>query len=89
MATECFQELGEGSLLQRLQGMAIYHLLNQVKSEIIEAIQQKLYLMCTDRLHITFIDKEGVENKFKVAEGDNLLDIAHSNDLEMEGDDII
>lgn len=41
-----------------------------------------------NRLHITFIDKEGVENHFEVAEGDNLLDIAHSNNLEMEGNDI-
>lgn len=34
---------------------------------------------------MTFIDKDGDEFKFEVAEGDNLLDIAQANDLEMEG----
>lgn len=38
-----------------------------------------------DRLHVTFIDKEGDRHTFKVAKGDNLLDIAQANDLEMEG----
>jgi ferredoxin-2, mitochondrial len=37
------------------------------------------------RLWITFIDKDGEEFKFAVSEGDNLLDIAQANDLEMEG----
>lgn len=35
--------------------------------------------------HITIIDKEGVEHSFTVADGDNILDIAQANDLEMEG----
>lgn len=34
---------------------------------------------------MTFIDKEGAEHKLAVSEGDNLLDIAQANDLEMEG----
>lgn len=34
---------------------------------------------------MTFIDKDGAEVKLQVAEGDNLLDIAQANDLEMEG----
>ena len=34
---------------------------------------------------MTFIDKDGLEVKLQVAEGDNLLDIAQANDLEMEG----
>jgi len=38
------------------------------------------------RLHITFVDKDGERHTFEVAEGDNLLDIAQSNDLEMEGE---
>ena len=38
-----------------------------------------------DELWITFIDKDGEEFKFAVSEGDNLLDIAQANDLEMEG----
>ena len=38
-----------------------------------------------DRLHVTFIDKEGDEHTFEVAAGDNLLDIAQNEDLEMEG----
>lgn len=37
------------------------------------------------RLHVTFIDKDGDEHSFEVSEGDNLLDIAQANDLEMEG----
>jgi ferredoxin len=36
-------------------------------------------------LHVTFIDKDGDTHAFEVAEGDNLLDIAQANDLEMEG----
>lgn len=36
-------------------------------------------------MHITFIDKEGLESTFAVAEGDNLLDIAQSEDIDMEG----
>jgi hypothetical protein len=37
------------------------------------------------RLNITFVDKEGDEHTFVVANGDNLLDIALENDLDMEG----
>jgi hypothetical protein len=39
------------------------------------------------RLHVTFIDKDGDKHKFEVAKGDNLLDIAQANDIEMEGMD--
>ncbi|KAF7550862.1 hypothetical protein G7Z17_g5447 [Cylindrodendrum hubeiense] len=38
-----------------------------------------------EELYITFIDKDGEEYKFAVSEGDNLLDIAQANDVEMEG----
>ncbi|KAL2125937.1 hypothetical protein VTI74DRAFT_2186 [Chaetomium olivicolor] len=38
-----------------------------------------------EELYVTFIDKEGAEHKFAVSKGDNLLDIAQANDLEMEG----
>lgn len=34
---------------------------------------------------MTFVDKEGRDWTFEVADGDNLLDIAQANDLEMEG----
>ena len=37
------------------------------------------------RLHVIFIDKDGHKHEFEVAKGDNLLDIAQANDLEMEG----
>ena len=37
------------------------------------------------RIKVTFIDKDGDKFNFHVAEGDNLLDIAQANDLEMEG----
>jgi len=38
-----------------------------------------------EELHVTFVDKDGEEYKFEVSKGDNLLDIAQANDLEMEG----
>ena len=34
---------------------------------------------------MTFIDKDGVRIDLQVSEGDNLLDIAQANDIEMEG----
>lgn len=37
------------------------------------------------RRRVTFIDKDGDKHTFEVADGDNLLDIAQANDLEMEG----
>ncbi|KAL9598661.1 MAG: hypothetical protein Q9219_004330 [cf. Caloplaca sp. 3 TL-2023] len=39
------------------------------------------------RLHVTFIDKEGAEHTFEVSAGDNLMDIAQAEDLEMEVED--
>lgn len=36
-------------------------------------------------MHITFITKEGEQKTFEVSEGDNLLDIAQANHLDMEG----
>ncbi|EXJ93980.1 hypothetical protein A1O1_02373 [Capronia coronata CBS 617.96] len=38
-----------------------------------------------EELHVTFIDKDGDRHTFEVSKGDNLLDIAQANDLEMEG----
>lgn len=38
-----------------------------------------------EELHITFITKDGEQKTFEVAEGDNLLDIAQANHLDMEG----
>ncbi|RSL69470.1 Adrenodoxin mitochondrial [Fusarium duplospermum] len=38
-----------------------------------------------EELWVTFIEKDGQEHKIAVSEGDNLLDIAQANDLEMEG----
>ena len=40
------------------------------------------------RLRITFVEKDGHQNTFEVSEGDNLLDIAQANDLEMEGESV-
>jgi hypothetical protein len=37
------------------------------------------------RINVSFIDKDGEKFDFQVSEGDNLLDIAQANDLEMEG----
>jgi len=38
-----------------------------------------------EELHITFIDKDGQEDTFEVAEGNNLLEIAQTHDVDMEG----
>ncbi|MCJ1467504.1 mitochondrial matrix iron-sulfur protein [Pseudocyphellaria aurata] len=58
--------------------MNIAHRLNLGKSE--PALQK------VDReIRVVFVDKDGVESEFEVAEGDNLLNIAQSEDLEMEG----
>lgn len=38
------------------------------------------------RINVTFVDKDNEKYEFQVAEGDNLLDIAQANDLEMEGE---
>jgi len=38
-----------------------------------------------EELYVTFVDKDGDEHTFEVAKGDNLLDIALANDIEMEG----
>ncbi|CUM64780.1 uncharacterized protein PRCAT00002391001 [Priceomyces carsonii] len=38
-----------------------------------------------EELHITFITKLGEQFTYEVAEGDNLLDIAQANNLDMEG----
>lgn len=38
-----------------------------------------------EELRITFISKDGLAKTFDVAEGDNILDIALANNLDMEG----
>ncbi|KAL4951535.1 2Fe-2S ferredoxin-type domain-containing protein [Aspergillus filifer] len=38
-----------------------------------------------EEINVTFVDKDGERYDFQVSEGDNLLDIAQANDLEMEG----
>jgi len=48
-------------------------------------LRQSLTFAGLCRRHVTIVDKEGTEHEFEVADGDNLLDIAQANDLEMEG----
>ncbi|RMJ22053.1 2Fe-2S iron-sulfur cluster binding protein [Aspergillus sp. HF37] len=38
-----------------------------------------------EEINVSFVDKDGQKFDFQVSEGDNLLDIAQANDLEMEG----
>ena len=70
--------------------MAISRLQSRGKSEYLEQEKEDCPRHPTNsftcRLNITFIDKEGEEHKFQVAQGDNLLDIAQSEELEMEGE---
>lgn len=42
-------------------------------------------VLTRSRLYVTFVDKEGDEHKIAVSKGDNLLDVAQANDIEMEG----
>lgn len=39
-------------------------------------------------LHVTFVTPESEEITCNAAEGDNLLDIAHENDVELEGSEV-
>ena len=70
--------------------MAILRLQSRGKSEYLEQEKEDCLRHLTDiftrRLNVTFIDKEGEEHNFQVAQGDNLLDIAQSEELEMEGE---
>lgn len=38
-----------------------------------------------EELHVTFITKEGTQIPLEVAEGDNLMDIAQANGIDIEG----
>jgi ferredoxin len=49
------------------------------------AVQARDIELTYFRRTVTFIDKEGQSHELKVADGDNLLDIALENNLEMEG----
>lgn len=64
--------------------MAILHPRNRARSAL-HILNTWSPLTNGPRRTITFIDKEGQSHEFKVADGDNLLDIAQANDLEMEG----
>ncbi len=48
-------------------------------------LEYRRKLTALPRRKITFVDKEGYEHTYNVADGDNLLDIAQSEELEMEG----
>lgn len=66
--------------------MVIYTSQNQEKSMLDPLLRKPGASKLTHiRLWITFIDKDGDSHKIAAAEGDNLLDIAQANDLEMEG----
>ena len=45
--------------------------------------------MLRRRLYVTFVDRDGEEIKIAVSRGDNLLDVAQANDIEMEGEYIL
>lgn len=54
---------------------------------MVQASPKGSRLLTLSRLKVTFIDKDGDEQSFEVSKGDNLLDIAQANDIEMEGMD--
>jgi len=81
-------------MLQLLRGPFPHHLqchtttwkpLSQEKS-MLKVTNTQWTALIVRRLHITFIDKDGDEHTFEVANGDNLLDIALEHDIEMEGE---
>lgn len=42
-----------------------------------------LFVIC--RISVTFVDKDGEENHIKVPVGMSMLEAAHENDIELEG----
>jgi hypothetical protein len=70
----------------RRAGTVTSTLRNQEKSRITDILGKCSQADVEDRLHVTFIDKDGDKHTFEVAKGDNLLDIAQANDIEMEGE---
>ena len=86
----CTRELDGGFQHHEWLCMAISPLQSRGKSEYLEQGKKDCLRRLADifacRLNVTFIDKEGEEHKFQVAQGDNLLDIAQSEELEMEGE---
>jgi hypothetical protein len=78
-------QAGGDSQRVRLSGMATSILRSQAKSTFLQSWNRGREVDIAGRLHVTFIDKDGEEHKFEVSKGDNLLDIAQANDLEMEG----
>jgi len=75
----------EHSQQHRLQDTAIGRRLRRAKSTLRCGADIRLYYADEDRLYVTFIDKDGEETKIAVSKGDNLLDVAQANDIEMEG----
>jgi ferredoxin-2, mitochondrial len=56
-----------------------------VKSNSLLIPSLRALLTQSFRRKVTFVDKHGDAHTFAVADGDNLLDIAQDNDMEMEG----
>lgn len=86
--TQCFYSISMGSEVFHYYTVETprAHQGTQVRRGVCRPLNQEERTKANgSRLHITFIDKEGEEYKFAVSEGDNLLDIAQANDLEMEG----
>lgn len=66
--------------------MDTWNLLLQVKGTLRNISWAKKHILKVFfRLKVTFIDKDSDRFTFLVRPGDNLLDIAQANDLEMEG----
>lgn len=48
-------------------------------------VSNMLLLHATCRITITYIDKEGKEHTVKAPLGKNLLEVAHDNEIDLEG----
>ena len=62
----------ESSSLWRLQKLRSYHNTNMTMKE-------------DGTVPIVYVDQMGVENEVQATVGKNLLDVAHDNDIELEG----
>jgi hypothetical protein len=79
--------MGADSPLPRQWLTVTFRLQSPEKSECCRLVNLHEQTLIS-RLYVTFVDKEGDEHKIAVSKGDNLLDIAQANDIEMEGQQI-
>ncbi|OQS04894.1 2Fe-2S ferredoxin [Thraustotheca clavata] len=71
-------------MLSRLNMRASKQLLN-ASMQLNKRASMPLRFMSTDKIKFTFIEADGKEKQVTTPVGETILDIAHSNDIELEG----